>query len=127
MEAKCRLLLKVQCVDEVALAKQIHMQAQENGWPGLGKEVRAICQQIQILDINKYKIMKQEIKDAIFNSHYLDMMSQFEGSKKLKDIKDDDFMEIQPLFKDTNIRGGRRHTISNFPIFSNCKLILSQI
>ena len=23
--------------------------------------------------------------------------------------------------------GGRRHTISNFPIFSNCKLILSQI
>ena len=24
-------------------------------------------------------------------------------------------------------RGGRRHTISNFPIFSNCKLILSQI
>ena len=67
-------------LEEEALAKQIYKQAEENGWPGLGMEVKYICEQIQIPDINKYDIPKKEIQEAIFEAHYRSMISQFETS-----------------------------------------------
>ena len=60
---------------------------EKNGWPGLGTEVKFICDQIQIQHINKYEVSKQEIQDAIFEAHHSSLLCQFETSKKLKAIK----------------------------------------
>ena len=94
-------------LDENALAKQVYQQAEANNWPGLGSEVREICKQIQIQDINKYNISKQEIQKAIYEAHYKAMMVLFENSKKLKDIKNDDFRGMQFYFNDKNLTNSR--------------------
>ena len=67
---KCQLLVRIKRLEEDALAKQVYKQAEENGWPGLGEEVRNICEHIQIPDINKYEIQKDQIQAAIFEAHY---------------------------------------------------------
>ena len=104
---KCQLLLQIKCLEEEALARQIYQQAEDNNWPGLGQEVREICQQIQIPDINKYTIEKKQIQTAIFEAHHKDMMKQFDHSKKLKDIKDDNFRGLQDYFHDKNLTNAR--------------------
>ena len=83
---KCQLLLQIKQLDEKSLARQIYNEAEEYNWPGLGKEVREICEEIQLPDINKYNIEKTQIRDAIHEAHYKAMISQFETSKKLQDI-----------------------------------------
>lgn len=35
-----------------SLAKVINQEADDNGWPGLSKEVRQICEEIGFPDIN---------------------------------------------------------------------------
>ena len=105
--SKCQLLLQIKCLDEEALAKQVYEQAEENNWPGLGQEVREICQKIQLPDLNKYTIEKRQIQTAIFEAHHKDMLQQFEKSKKLKDIKDDNFRGLQDYFHDKNLTNAR--------------------
>jgi hypothetical protein len=103
-EEKCLLLLRIKCLEDRALAKGIYQVAEDNGWPGLGQEVRHICTEIGIPDINHYQMRKEEVQKAIAASHYQEMMSQFEGSKKLQDIKNDDFWKMQPYFNDSNLQ-----------------------
>ena len=50
---------------------------------------------------------KEEIQKAVDKNHYGDMMGQFEGSKKLQDIRHDDFSKIQDYFNDTNLANAR--------------------
>ena len=83
---KCQLLVRIKRLEEDALAKQVYKQAEEKGWPGLGEEVRYICEKIQIPDINKYDVQKKEIQVALFDAHYSSMIQQLENSNKLKDI-----------------------------------------
>ena len=104
---KCLLLLQIQRLDEEALARQVYQQAEEKNGPGLGQEVREICEQIHLPDINKYNVDKKEIQDAIFEAHFKDMMKQFQHSKKLSDIKDDNFRSLQEYFHDRNLTNAR--------------------
>ena len=76
---KCQLLLRIKRLDDKALAKQVYQQAEANGWPGLGSEVHEICQEIQIQDLNKYVIEKQEIQEVIYGAHYNAMLCLFEN------------------------------------------------
>ena len=50
---------------------------------------------------------KKDIQAALKKSHYAHMMSLFEGSKKLDDIKHDSFHNIQPYFDDKNLESAR--------------------
>ena len=104
---KCQLLLRIKMLDNTALAKQVYLQAEANNWPGLGSEVRQICTEIQIRDINKYNVGKQEIQQAIYEAHYKAMMDLFQNSKKLKDIKEDNFRGMQAYFNDKNLSKSR--------------------
>ena len=61
----------------------------------LGKEVAEICKEINIPDVNEQYVSKEVIKDGIWNHHYVDLKKELESSKKLKDLKDDDFSEVQ--------------------------------
>ena len=77
------------------------------GWPGLGSEVADICQKIGIPNINDTFVSKKEVKEALFNHHYSDMKKELEKSKKLKDIQNEDFTEIQPYFNEKSVESTR--------------------
>ena len=106
-EGKCLLLIRIQNLEDGSLAKNIYLEAEANSWPGLGREVRDICQQLKIQDLNKYRMTKQEIQQAIEKSHQEDMLSQFEHSSKLQDIKNSDFSTFQAYFNDKSIENAR--------------------
>jgi hypothetical protein len=106
-EEKCLLLLRIQNLEDGSLAKNIYLEAEANNWPGLGREVKDICQQPKIQDLNKYRLTKQEIQQAIEKSHQEDMLSQFDHSSKLEDIKNSDFSNFQAYFRDKNIENAR--------------------
>ena len=68
-EEKCLLLIRIQNLEEGSLAKMISQEAADNGWPCLGQEVRQICQELKIPDINTYRIHKAELQKALKFSH----------------------------------------------------------
>ena len=106
-EEKCLLLLRIKLLEDGSLAKTINEEAEDQGWPGLWKEVRSICIEIGIPDINLYQVRKQDVKKAIFKAHYQEMMIQFDTSKKLQDIKHDNFHELQDYFNDKSLENAR--------------------
>ena len=101
------LLQRIQNLEDGSLAKILNQEADDNGWPGLSREVRQICEEIDIPDINGYKMRKEDIQKAISKNHYREMMGQFEGSKKLQDICHYDFSKIQGYSNDTNLVNAR--------------------
>ena len=101
---------------------EISCQADIGGGRGvqlalLGKEVREICEEIQLPDINKYNIEKTQIRDAIYEAHHKSMISLFETSKKLQDIKGDNFRGFQKYFHDKNLANAR------FKFKIRCKMV----
>ena len=61
-EQKILLLMRIRNHSEDTLCKQIYLEGELNNWPGLGQEVRDICQILDIPDANKEFITKSEIK-----------------------------------------------------------------
>ena len=106
-EAKCLQLKQIQKLEDTALAKKVCGVAEDRGWPGLQQEVKEICAQIGIPDMNKSDIPKWQIKEAIFYSHYTSMKNEMESSTKLEDIKNDDFRKIQPYFLEKSVANTR--------------------
>ena len=51
-EEKYLLLTRIKSLQDGSLAKITYLEAEANGWPGLGQEVRKICLAIGIPDIN---------------------------------------------------------------------------
>ena len=90
-EEKCLLLMRIQNLEKGSLAKVIYQEAEDLGWPGLGREVRHICKVINIPDLNRHRMMKKEVQQAIRVSHYKDMLSQFDS----------------PYFNDKNLENSR--------------------
>ena len=52
-----------------SLAGRVYREQLDQGWPGLAKEVEAICQEIKINNINEVEVPKLLIKDAISRHH----------------------------------------------------------
>ena len=63
----------------------------------------SICQEVGLPDINIQKVLKKDVKKAIQMSHHEDMLGQFENSRKLQDIKNDNFSTLQDYFHDKNL------------------------
>jgi hypothetical protein len=120
-EGKCILLKQIQNLEDTAVAQRVCLEADTQQLPGLIQDVREICSQIGIKDINKYNVSKSQIKDAIFYSHYKSMKEELSSSRKLEDIQHEDFRQIQPYFKEKsveNIRFASRirtELVSNIP------------
>ena len=83
------------------------MEGKMLGWPGLWQEVREICQELGIPDINEEVVLKCEVKKAIERHHMEDMKEKLEKSKKLADLKYDDFTQEQPYMNEKSIEVGR--------------------
>ena len=106
-EQKILLLMRIRNHNEDTLCKQIYLEGESNNWPGLGQEVREICQILDIPDANKEFINKSEIKNAVFNHHYKEMKEEVMKMKKLDPIKHEDFKEAQKYLYDKSIENGR--------------------
>ena len=57
--------------------------------------------------MNKSNIPKAKIKEAIFYSYYESMKEEIGSSTKLEDIKNEDFLNIQPYFLDKSVENAR--------------------
>ena len=106
-EAKMLLLKRITMQNTGCLARQVYEESVEKEWPGLGQEVRGICSEVGISDINNTEVTKEEIKDAIKNHHYKDMKAELDKSKKLSDIKHEDFSKVQTYFSGKSVENTR--------------------
>ena len=55
---------------ERSLAKEIYTEQLKNDWPGLANEVKEICREIGIDNINEKEVTKEELDDAIYFHNY---------------------------------------------------------
>ena len=104
-QEKVFLVRRIKNKEEDTLVKQIYNEGIMMGWPGLWAEVKEICNEIGILNVNEEFVSSEEIKRAIFN-HHLDYMRE-NMSKKLDNIKFDDFTNEQPYMNEKSIEVGR--------------------
>ena len=103
-EAKLLLLLRIKSHDTSVLCKQVYEEGRSNGWPGLWLEVRDICEELGIPDLNDVTLTKATIKNAIFEHHYSDMKEALrKETGKLEPIKDEDFSKVQEYFSDKSV------------------------
>ena len=51
---------------EGSLAHEIYEEQLKHDWPGLAKEVKEICEEIGIKNINEEDVSKEEVDDGIF-------------------------------------------------------------
>ena len=71
------------------------------------QEVAEICKEIGLPDINDVDIPVKDVKEAITEHHYKHIKEELERSKKLKDIKEEDFRQVQGYFHDKSVSNGR--------------------
>ena len=70
-QAKVLLDVAIREQEEGCLAREVWEEQVRMGWPGLAREVKAICKEIGIADItdSQTRIDKDEIKEAIIINH----------------------------------------------------------
>ena len=96
---KIMLLCRIKSQDkDTTLSRQVYEECKARGWPGLGEEVSEICSEIGIADVNDVFVTKEEIKDAIWNHHQNYNKQELSTSKKLVEIKHEDFSKVQDYF-----------------------------
>ena len=106
-QEKILLLLRIKKHNEEALCRQVYEEGRSRGWPGLGQEVSAICKELGIADVNEQMVSKCDVKKAIFENHYNEMVEKVKKQTKLEDIKEEDFRELQPYSDDKSVDNGR--------------------
>ena len=104
---KCLLLNRIKCLSEEFLVKEVYNTAMENGWPGLHREVNEICEELMINDLNYNGYSKKEL-DQIFKLKQKEYIySEIDKSKKLHNLKFDNFDSFADYFKNKNIKDVR--------------------
>ena len=92
---KLMLLSRIKSQSTTSLSRQVYEESKVKGWPGLGQEVTEICQEVGLPDMNMVMVPKAVVKKAIWEHHQQDIRRELMTSKKLEDIKDEDFSEVQ--------------------------------
>ena len=99
--------MRIKKQDKGSLSRQVYDESRAKGWPGLGEEVSQICEEIGLPDVKETYVTKQAVGDAIWKHHYDDLKKEISTSKKLNDIKDEDFSNIQEYFKYRSVENTR--------------------
>ena len=93
-------------------------------WPGLSREVRDICKEINLPDINDMDISEGEIKQAVFDHHYGELVANISNSKKMMRQKEETSYRCQDYLiqiqeqKEKNIVNQKCSNITN----ENCSI-----
>ena len=101
-------------LDDDMLAGWMYKVQVENGWPGLAKETKEICEKLKIEDVNKTKLSEKEYKKLIDLALKVkdrdNILKQSEDKVKCKKIKEECYgkkscfaeakiCEVRDLFK----------------------------
>ena len=106
-QEKMMLLMRIKKHDVNTLCRQIYEEGRKHDWPGLGKEVAEICNVLGIPDMNVEEISKSEVKEAIFENHYKELMEIIKSKSKLDAINGEDFIKVQDYFHDKSVENSR--------------------
>ena len=102
-ELKILMVMRLQQQDVSSLARQVYKQQLALGWPGLAKEVSDICQTVGLPDVNYYRVEKKKVQEMIFFNHYKDLKEELEKSKKMEEVKHQDYRLPQTYMEDKSI------------------------
>ena len=106
-QEKMLLLKRIKSQKQVSLSQKILEEQRANNWPGLSREVTDICEQVKIQDINYIDISAREIKLAVFEHHYEELINKISISKKMMKHKEDNFKEVQEYMKGKSVENIR--------------------
>ena len=81
------------------LCRKVLDEQKDNDWPGLSREVRDICEELGIPDLNVNEMTANHIKTAVIDHHDRNMMEEIAKSKKMMRHKNDDFSKVQNYLK----------------------------
>jgi hypothetical protein len=99
-QEKLLLILAIQ-ESEDTLARRILEEQVAMGWPGLAMEATTICNEIGLPDINKVKLDKKEIREAIHGHHDQMMREEMKPLKKLQRLAGEDLKKPQDFMSYT--------------------------
>ena len=95
---------------ENSLARKVWVEQVSNQWPGLALEVKGICEELGIPDVNKADLTKNEVKKLVTTAckekDEVYMKQKMENSKKMEDIIDDN-CELKPYLKNLTLHQAR--------------------
>ena len=95
MEAKVMLVLAVRRQEEGGLAREVLEEQMAMGFPGLGQEVRQICQEVGLPDATRVDIQASEVKKMMKLDDLKQMKCDMVGKGKLEDLMKCDTREAQ--------------------------------
>ena len=102
-EAKVMMVKRLQSQEIMSLARQVYEEQLRLGWPGLADEVKEICAEVGLPDVNQIEVKKEKVKEMIYYHHYKDMKEQLYKSTKLDKIKHEDYTKEQSYMEDRSI------------------------
>lgn len=102
-EAKVLMVVRLQQQDVSSLARQVYEQQLALGWPGLAEEVSQICKTVGLPDVNFSKVKKEKVQEMIYYHHYKDLKDELYKSKKMEEVKHEDYRVAQPYMEDKSI------------------------
>ena len=111
---KVMFVLHLRSLDDKTLAKKIYNQQVEEGWPGLAKEAKEICEELGIQDCNTTHFSKEEYKELVNSALKMKdeeyLRREAEGKRKCEKIMEGKFgktnyisnnkiVEVRNIFK----------------------------
>jgi hypothetical protein len=98
-QQKLLLLKRIRGQSQTTLSRKILDEQKDNDWPGLSTEVRDICEELGIPDLNVNEMTANHIKTAVIDHHDRNMMEEIAKSKKMMMHKNNDFSQVQNYLK----------------------------
>ena len=100
---KLLLVAALRALKEDKLAKEVFIQQQELGLPGLIQEVKDICHKIGIDDISTQDITQEEMDDALEIHHLKTTKEEMGVKQKYSQIKNEDFRKTQKFMQELSL------------------------
>ena len=88
-------------------AREILQEQLNNGWDGLTKEVREICEQVGLPDACQQYVSKEEVEEAMRMSNARELKKQMEGLSKLENMMEADLRYCQDYIKSMSVEDAR--------------------
>ena len=101
------LLAKMILSQERSVAKDIYQEQIKCDWPWLAAEIKDICENVGVSNLNEDEVSKEELEDGIYYHHYKEMKLEGCGYKKLEAVKKDDFTKLPEYMNEKSVDRAR--------------------
>ena len=69
----------------------------------MSEEVSEICRTVGLPDVNFSRVKKEKVQEMIYYHHYKDLKEELYKSKKMEEVKHEDYRVVQPYMEDKSI------------------------